>query len=246
MHLKTRPMHVIWIFGSGFYVRRQVPRSNCCCCCCCLRFPPTLSHTGTRLHATQSDSTHMHIHIYTFICFGANWQRVTFSRITCVFHHNYLMDLCRVQIIQTTRFQTKCILLSIYFWRPFCWVSFSFFFFLNPLQSSFSTFDLVVHVRARASHLVVARLLSGPSHPQATTTFSRRRRLHNAPLGHIHTHDTLTKTNTRIQTETNIHTYIHAYVSTHIITAAKTKNSFEVMGQLKFSLFFTCLITLKL
>lgn len=68
MHLKTRPMHVIWIFGSGFYVRRQVPRSNCCCCCCCcLRFPPTLSHTGTRLHATQSDSTHTHTCTYTYI-----------------------------------------------------------------------------------------------------------------------------------------------------------------------------------
>lgn len=215
MHLKTRPMHVIWIFGSGFYVRRQVPRSNCCCCCCCcLRFPPhslAHRHTFTRNAIGLNTHTHMHIHIYTFICFGANWQRVTFSRITCVFHHNYLMDLCRVQIIQTTRFQTKCILLSIYFWRPFCWVSFSFFFFLNPLQSSFSTFDLVVHVRARASHLVVARLLSGPSHPQATTTFSRRRRLHNAPLGHIHTHTTHSRKPTHAykQRRTYTHTYMH-------------------------------------
>lgn len=44
-----------------------------------------------------------------------------------------------------------------------------------------------------------------------------------------------------------MYTRTHSYISSHIITAAaKTKNSFEVMGQLKFSLFFTCLITLIL
>lgn len=120
MHLKTRPMHVIWIFGSGFYVRRQVPRSNCCC----LRFP----HSRTQAHVyTQRNRTQTHTHTHTFTCFGANWQRVTFSRITCVFHHHYLMDLCRVKIFRASRLQTKCILSSIYFWRPFCWVQFFFF-----------------------------------------------------------------------------------------------------------------------
>lgn len=67
---------------------------------------------------------------------------------------------------------------------------------------------------------------------------------HSDILTHTHTHVHIVTKPTHAYKQRRTHIYMHTYVSTHIITAAKTKNSFEVMGQLKFSLFFTCLITL--
>lgn len=200
MHLKTRPMHVIWIFGSGFYVRRQVPRSNCCC----LRFP----HSRTQAHVyTQRNRTQTHTHSYIHMFWGELTACYFLANYMC-FSSSLLDGFMQSQNLSSFSAPNKVHPFEYIFLAPV--LLSSVFLFLNPLQSSFSTFDLVVHVRARASHLVVALLLSGPSHPQAATTFSRRRRLHNAPLGHTHTHDTLTKpTHACKQRRTYTHIYMH-------------------------------------
>lgn len=165
----------------------------------------TQAHVYTQRNRTQHTHTHIHIHMF--------WGELT----ACYFLANYMCFSSSLldgfmQSPNNLNFSlpNKVHPFEYIFLAPVLLSLVFLFFFLNPLQSSFSTFDLVVHVRARASHLVVARLLCGPSHLEATTTFSRRRRLHNAPLGHIHTHDTLTKpTHAYKQRRTYTHTYMH-------------------------------------
>lgn len=208
MHFEKRPMHVIWIFGSGFYVRRQVPRSNCCC----LRFP----HSPIHIY-TQSDShTHVRAHTYTFTCFGANWQRVTFSRITCVFHQFYSMVLCWSKSFEVWD-PTKGIPRVLYFWRLLFKLNFPFFRIHFKVVFPHSILPFTFALALLTLSLLCLSLPFSAPFTNQRQPLSVDVDVDNAPLGHTHKYNT--------DTYIRIQTHEHTYRSSNIITAAKTKKT---------------------